>query len=199
MWADSSQTVRYVDRQTIRHTYTDGLMDTDKQTQPDTEIYTHTHARTHARMHACTHACMCARIHTYIHTHAQTNVSTKHITSHTHPGQPGYTVRINNLPSWHLDMKATCKETYIQKNCFVNRSNPNNANEAILVWGDVGGFVNILFFNSANIALFERPPAPAGEKQGKRRDWGLCAGVLWWRLMVLTRVLNPNPGSGWRL
>ncbi|XP_021372289.1 WD repeat-containing protein 49-like isoform X5 [Mizuhopecten yessoensis] len=44
-------------------------------------------------------------------------------------------------------------------------SNPNNPNEALLVWGDVGGFVNVIFFNSANIALFERPPAPAGEKQ----------------------------------
>ncbi|XP_065937258.1 LOW QUALITY PROTEIN: cilia- and flagella-associated protein 337 [Magallana gigas] len=43
--------------------------------------------------------------------------------------------------------------------------NPKDANEAILCWGDVGGFVNCLFFNSANIALFERPPAPAGEKQ----------------------------------
>ncbi|XP_035829374.1 uncharacterized protein LOC101863074 [Aplysia californica] len=49
--------------------------------------------------------------------------------------------------------------------CLDYWSNPNNANDAILVWGDVGGFVNILFFNSANIALFERPPAPAGEKQ----------------------------------
>ncbi|KAK6184641.1 hypothetical protein SNE40_007075 [Patella caerulea] len=43
--------------------------------------------------------------------------------------------------------------------------NPDNANEATLVWGDVGGYVNILFFNSANIALFERPNAPAGDKQ----------------------------------
>ncbi|KAK7096335.1 hypothetical protein V1264_005639 [Littorina saxatilis] len=49
--------------------------------------------------------------------------------------------------------------------CLDYWSNPNNANEAILVWGDVGGYINILFFNSANIALFERPPAPAGEKQ----------------------------------
>lgn len=49
--------------------------------------------------------------------------------------------------------------------CLDYWSNPDNANDAILVWGDVGGYVNILFFNSANIALFERPPAPAGEKQ----------------------------------
>ncbi|XP_025081449.1 WD repeat-containing protein 49-like isoform X2 [Pomacea canaliculata] len=49
--------------------------------------------------------------------------------------------------------------------CLDYWSNPDNANEAVLVWGDLGGFVNILFFNSANIALFERPPAPAGEKQ----------------------------------
>ncbi|XP_048251647.1 WD repeat-containing protein 49-like isoform X1 [Haliotis rufescens] len=49
--------------------------------------------------------------------------------------------------------------------CLDYWSNPNNVNESILAWGDVGGFINILFFSSANIALFERPPAPAGEKQ----------------------------------
>ncbi|KAJ8313470.1 hypothetical protein KUTeg_008981, partial [Tegillarca granosa] len=49
--------------------------------------------------------------------------------------------------------------------CLDYWSNPNNSNEALLVWGDVGGYVNALFFSSANIALFERPPAPAGEKQ----------------------------------
>ena len=49
---------------------------------------------------------------------------------------------------------------------FYCRSNPMNPNEAMLVFGDVGGYVNVLFFNSAQIALFERPPAPAGEKQG---------------------------------
>lgn len=49
----------------------------------------------------------------------------------------------------------------------LSRYNPKDANEAILCWGDVGGYVNCLFFNSANIALFERPPAPAGEKQGE--------------------------------
>ncbi|KAL4216663.1 WD repeat-containing protein 49 [Mactra antiquata] len=43
--------------------------------------------------------------------------------------------------------------------------NPMNPNEAVMVFGDVGGYVNSLFFNSAQIALFERPPAPAGEKQ----------------------------------
>ena len=47
-----------------------------------------------------------------------------------------------------------------------------NPNEAIIVWGDVGGCVNVLFFSSAQISLFERPPAPAGEKQGKvARHW----------------------------
>jgi hypothetical protein len=47
-----------------------------------------------------------------------------------------------------------------------SRFNPENANEAILSWGDTGGSVNAIYFYSANIALFERPPAPAGEKQG---------------------------------
>ncbi|CAG2253721.1 WD repeat-containing protein 49 [Mytilus edulis] len=44
-------------------------------------------------------------------------------------------------------------------------SNPNNVNEAMLVWGDVGGYVNALYFSSVTMALFDRPPAPAGEKQ----------------------------------
>ncbi|XP_013414484.2 WD repeat-containing protein 49-like [Lingula anatina] len=43
--------------------------------------------------------------------------------------------------------------------------NPKNTNEAVIVWGDVGGCVNALLFSTANIALFERPTAPAGEKQ----------------------------------
>ena len=46
-----------------------------------------------------------------------------------------------------------------------------NPNEACLVFGDVGGYVNALFFNSAQIALFERPPAPAGEKQGNLKSY----------------------------
>ena len=49
---------------------------------------------------------------------------------------------------------------------YICRPNPQNTNEAILSWGDTGGFVNAIQFNSATIALFERPPAPAGEKQG---------------------------------
>lgn len=36
----------------------------------------------------------------------------------------------------------------------------------MLCWGDVGGYVNALFFSSVTMALFDRPPAPAGEKQG---------------------------------
>ncbi|XP_069101999.1 cilia- and flagella-associated protein 337-like [Argopecten irradians] len=63
--------------------------------------------------------------------------------------------------------KEICKYNQVLSQATsTSRSNPNNPNEALLVWGDVGGFVNVIFFNSANIALFERPPAPAGEKQG---------------------------------
>lgn len=46
------------------------------------------------------------------------------------------------------------------------RLNPNNHNDARLVWGDVSGCVNVIIFGSATIALFERPSAPAGGKQG---------------------------------
>lgn len=45
---------------------------------------------------------------------------------------------------------------------------PENYQEALLVWGDTGGAVNVLHFLSAATALFERPPAPAGHKQGER-------------------------------
>ena len=51
---------------------------------------------------------------------------------------------------------------------------PENPNEAILVWGDTGGYINALHFLSASIALFERPPAPAGEKQG---TFGCCLNL----------------------
>ncbi|XP_074661966.1 cilia- and flagella-associated protein 337-like isoform X2 [Tubulanus polymorphus] len=43
--------------------------------------------------------------------------------------------------------------------------NPENVNEAVLVWGDVTGAVNAIHFSQASITLFERPPAPPGEKQ----------------------------------
>lgn len=59
-------------------------------------------------------------------------------------------------------MLCLCNQLFL----FDFRSNPNNVNEAMLVWGDVGGFVNAMYFSSVTMALFDRPPAPAGEKQG---------------------------------
>ena len=91
------------------------------------------HARTHT--HTRMHACMCAHAHTYIHTHAQTNVSTKHITSHTYPSQPGYTVHINNLRSWHLDVKATFKQTYILYTKIVLRTGQTRTMPIVLWTG----------------------------------------------------------------
>lgn len=41
--------------------------------------------------------------------------------------------------------------------CMDFNSNPDDANEAILVFGDVGGQVSALCFSSAQIALFDRP------------------------------------------
>lgn len=49
--------------------------------------------------------------------------------------------------------------------CLDYWSNSENTSEAILLWGDAAGFVTALHFTSANISLFERPSAPAGEKQ----------------------------------
>ena len=49
----------------------------------------------------------------------------------------------------------------IRKLIFIDfdfRSDPDNQNDAILSWGDVRGDVHAILFNSALIALFERPP-----------------------------------------
>lgn len=46
-----------------------------------------------------------------------------------------------------------------------------NDNDAILVWGDTNGAIHSIHFNSAKIALFERPSAPQkgdSQKQGKK-------------------------------
>ena len=47
------------------------------------------------------------------------------------------------------------------------RSDPEHPNDAVLVWGDTGGWVTTIHFSSADIALFERPSQPADEKQGQ--------------------------------
>lgn len=71
---------------------------------------------------------------------------------------------------------------------FFFRSNPNNVNEAMLCWGDVGGYVNALFFSSVTMALFDRPPAPAGEKQGNGVVF-LSSVLLFWNGSYLPCVL----------
>ncbi|CAL8105784.1 unnamed protein product [Calicophoron daubneyi] len=43
--------------------------------------------------------------------------------------------------------------------------NPENPNESLLAWGDVGGFLNVLFWSQAGIALFERPSTLVNEKE----------------------------------
>jgi len=64
-----------------------------------------------------------------------------------------------------VQVKSQAPYYCFQVDCF--RLNPTNANDAILVWGDVSGCVNAINFSSATIALFERPAAPAGGKQGE--------------------------------
>ncbi|XP_067024528.1 cilia- and flagella-associated protein 337-like isoform X2 [Acropora muricata] len=49
--------------------------------------------------------------------------------------------------------------------CMDYWNNPDNVNEAILVFGDVQGHVNALLFSAATMALFDRPAQPAGSKQ----------------------------------
>lgn len=43
------------------------------------------------------------------------------------------------------------------------RSDPDNLNDAILSWGDVKGDIHAVLFNSAQIALFERPPQQSND------------------------------------
>ncbi|XP_015771597.1 PREDICTED: uncharacterized protein LOC107349914 [Acropora digitifera] len=65
------------------------------------------------------------------------------------------------------DRMKTTQVFVIKKNLNFSlfRNNPNNVNEAILVFGDVQGHVNALLFSAATMALFDRPAQPAGSKQ----------------------------------
>lgn len=49
--------------------------------------------------------------------------------------------------------------------CLDFYSNPEDLNEAILVYGDVGGQVSALCFSSAQIALFDRPQREASDSK----------------------------------
>lgn len=46
------------------------------------------------------------------------------------------------------------------------RYNADNHNEALIVWGDTDGYVNVIFWRSAQTVLFERPPNLPQEKEG---------------------------------
>ncbi|UJR35381.1 hypothetical protein I4U23_028138 [Adineta vaga] len=49
--------------------------------------------------------------------------------------------------------------------CLDYWSDPENPNDAILCWGDVMGNVHAIFFNSALIALIERPPQQTSDAE----------------------------------
>jgi WD repeat-containing protein 49 len=59
--------------------------------------------------------------------------------------------------------------------CLDYWSDPENPNDAILCWGDVKGNVHAILFNSAIIALFERPAQQTNDT-GKRAFF-LCLWV----------------------
>lgn len=60
-----------------------------------------------------------------------------------------------------LDFNCQYRITHLKSIplCIDYWYDPSNPNDAILLWGDTVGEVHILFFNSATIALFERPTA----------------------------------------
>ncbi|KAF7233512.1 hypothetical protein EG68_05686 [Paragonimus skrjabini miyazakii] len=49
--------------------------------------------------------------------------------------------------------------------CLDHWHNPDNPNETILAWGDVGGYLNALFWSQAGIALFEKPSIMVNERE----------------------------------
>ena len=60
-----------------------------------------------------------------------------------------------------LDFNCQYRITHLKSIplCIDYWYDPSNPNDAIILWGDTVGEVHIIFFNSATIALFERPTA----------------------------------------
>ena len=60
-----------------------------------------------------------------------------------------------------LDFNCQYRITHLKSIplCIDYWYDPSNPNDSILLWGDTLGEVHIIFFNSATIALFERPTA----------------------------------------
>jgi hypothetical protein len=65
-----------------------------------------------------------------------------------------------------IDATPYCLDYWLERVTFYQdlnirisfRADEENPNDAILSWGDVKGNVHAILFNSALIALFERPP-----------------------------------------
>lgn len=58
------------------------------------------------------------------------------------------------------------------------RFDPDNPNDAILVWGDTAGQIHTIHFNSATIALFERPAqAPGSLAQAQQTSNDNCLSI----------------------
>ncbi|THD24410.1 WD repeat-containing protein 49 [Fasciola hepatica] len=68
-----------------------------------------------------------------------------------------------------IKLEATCVTKLVDlintPICMNHWYNPDDLNESVLAWGDVGGFLNVLFWSQAAIALFERPSNMVSEKE----------------------------------
>ncbi|CAH8848773.1 unnamed protein product [Trichobilharzia szidati] len=51
------------------------------------------------------------------------------------------------------------------KESHTTRHKPENPNDALLAWGDTGGYLNVLFWTHASMALFDKPTNLSTEKE----------------------------------
>ena len=71
-----------------------------------------------------------------------------------------------------LDFNCQYRITHLAATplCLDYWFDPANPNDSILIWGDTNGEIHTIHFNSATIALFERPSTAAGSFQASQQN-----------------------------
>ncbi|CAH8848703.1 unnamed protein product [Trichobilharzia szidati] len=73
--------------------------------------------------------------------------------------------------------------------CLDHWHKPENPNDALLAWGDTGGYLNVLFWTHASMALFDKPTNLSTEKEVMyvpQLEAFITCATVWNNSMVIT-------------